>query len=129
MKIKLTTVYVDDQEKALHFYTDVLGFTVRARTRAEVPGGATLHIVYIELGGTTVELMNYEGVAPGPAPTGLHLGYNLIALEVEDMAKALDYLKGKGVPVVWGPMIREKQFARAEITDPNGYHIELRQWY
>ncbi|HEV2470744.1 MAG TPA: VOC family protein [Candidatus Sulfotelmatobacter sp.] len=26
MKIKLTTLYVDDQEKALRFYTDVLGF-------------------------------------------------------------------------------------------------------
>jgi predicted enzyme related to lactoylglutathione lyase len=26
MKIKLTTVYVDDQDKALEFYTDVLGF-------------------------------------------------------------------------------------------------------
>ena len=26
MKIKLATVYVDDQEKALRFYTEVLGF-------------------------------------------------------------------------------------------------------
>ena len=26
MKIKLTNVYVDDQEKALRFYTEVLGF-------------------------------------------------------------------------------------------------------
>src|SRR3954467_7693299 len=26
MKIKLTTVHVDDQEKALRFYTEVLGF-------------------------------------------------------------------------------------------------------
>ena len=26
MKIKLTTVYVNDQEKALRFYTEVLGF-------------------------------------------------------------------------------------------------------
>src|ERR1051325_9671235 len=26
MKIKLTTIYVNDQEKALRFYTDVLGF-------------------------------------------------------------------------------------------------------
>jgi hypothetical protein len=26
MKIKLTSVYVDDQEKALRFSTDVLGF-------------------------------------------------------------------------------------------------------
>ena len=27
MKIKLTSAYVDDQEKALRFYTEVLGFT------------------------------------------------------------------------------------------------------
>ena len=27
MKIKLTSVYVDNQEKALRFYTEVLGFT------------------------------------------------------------------------------------------------------
>ena len=30
MKIKLTSVYVDDQEKALHFYTDVLGFAKKS---------------------------------------------------------------------------------------------------
>ncbi|MGH6872755.1 MAG: VOC family protein [Rhizomicrobium sp.] len=30
MKIKLTSVYVDDQEKALRFYTDVLGFTKKS---------------------------------------------------------------------------------------------------
>jgi predicted enzyme related to lactoylglutathione lyase len=30
MKIKLTTLYVDDQDKALRFYTEVLGFTKKA---------------------------------------------------------------------------------------------------
>ena len=30
MKIKLTTLHVDDQEKALHFYTEVLGFVKKA---------------------------------------------------------------------------------------------------
>ena len=30
MKIKLTSVYVDDQEKALRFYTEVMGFTKKA---------------------------------------------------------------------------------------------------
>ena len=30
MKIQLTNVYVDDQEKALHFYTEVLGFVKKA---------------------------------------------------------------------------------------------------
>src|SRR5512140_1112512 len=30
MKIKLTSVYVNDQEKALRFYTEVLGFVKKA---------------------------------------------------------------------------------------------------
>jgi predicted enzyme related to lactoylglutathione lyase len=30
MKIKLTTVYVDDQDKALRFYTEVLGFAKKS---------------------------------------------------------------------------------------------------
>ncbi len=30
MKIKLTTVYVDDQDKALRFYTEILGFQKKA---------------------------------------------------------------------------------------------------
>jgi predicted enzyme related to lactoylglutathione lyase len=30
MKIKLTSVYVDDQDKALRFYTEVLGFAKKA---------------------------------------------------------------------------------------------------
>jgi predicted enzyme related to lactoylglutathione lyase len=30
MKISLTTVYVDDQDKALRFYTEVLGFVKKA---------------------------------------------------------------------------------------------------
>ena len=30
MKIKLASIYVDDQDKALRFYTEVLGFTAKA---------------------------------------------------------------------------------------------------
>lgn len=30
MKIKVTSIYVDDQEKALRFYTDVMGFQKKA---------------------------------------------------------------------------------------------------
>jgi predicted enzyme related to lactoylglutathione lyase len=30
MKIKVTSIYVDDQNKALHFYTEVLGFAKKA---------------------------------------------------------------------------------------------------
>src|SRR5260370_29218629 len=33
MKIKVTSVYVDDQSKALRFYTEVLGFAKKADIR------------------------------------------------------------------------------------------------
>ena len=74
-----------------------------------------LNLAYLDLGGTTVELITYEGAKIAPAPTGEHLGYNLIALEVDDMQAAVKYLKTRGVEVVWGPLVREK-YARAEIT-------------
>jgi len=44
------------------------------------------------------------------------------------MEKTADYLRTKGVDIVWGPRVRET-YSRAEICDPNGYHIELRQWF
>jgi hypothetical protein len=44
------------------------------------------------------------------------------------MHKTADYLRTKGVDIVWGPRVRET-YSRAEICDPNGFHIELRQWF
>jgi len=55
LKIKLTSVYVDDQDKALRFYTEVLGFVKKADfsqgpyrwltvASAEEPDGAELQL-------------------------------------------------------------------------------------
>ena len=52
----------------------------------------------------------------------------MIALEVDDMQKTITDLKSKGVDVVWGLRVRET-YSRAEICDPNGYRIELREWF
>ncbi len=37
-------------------------------------------------------------------------------------------LKEKGVEAAWGP-VKRPDYARAEIRDPDGNPIELRQWY
>jgi glyoxylase I family protein len=112
-----------DEERAVRFYTDVLGFSVRSRH--SVPGG--LKLVYLELGGTTMELMTWTETTPAPRIEGEHLGYRMMALEVDDMQAALDALKARGVPCTWGPLVRPT-YARAEIRDPDGNPIELRQW-
>ena len=127
-RIDHVELITDEPERTEKFYTDVLGFKARGRNRVPQANNAVLNLVYLDLGGTTVELMSYEGARPSAAPTGLHLGYNLIALEVDDMTKALDYLKRHGVEAVRGP-VTLKDSVRAEVTDPNGYHIELRQWF
>jgi catechol 2,3-dioxygenase-like lactoylglutathione lyase family enzyme len=128
-RIDHVEIVTDQPDQTESFYTDVLGFRVRARDRIERSGlGVPIDLVYLELGGSVVELISYDGVTVDPAPPGEHLGYRMIALEVEDMQQAADYLKQKGIDVVWGPRFTET-YARAEICDPNGFHIELRQWF
>ena len=128
-RIDHVEIVTDQPERTEEFYTDVLGFTVKARDRVERSGlGVPIDLVYLELGGTTVELITYDGVKVDPAPQQEHLGYSMIAIEVEDMDRAAAYLKTKGVDIVWGPRVAPT-YARAEIRDPNGYCIELRQWF
>ena len=128
-RIDHVEIVTDQPDKTVAFYTDILGFKVRERDRIERSGlGVPIDLVYLELGGTTVELITYDGAKVDPAPQKEHLGYRMIALEVDDMQKTADELKEKGVDIVWGPMVRDT-YARAEICDPNGYHIELRQWF
>jgi catechol 2,3-dioxygenase-like lactoylglutathione lyase family enzyme len=115
-------------EETIRFYTEVLGFAVRSRDRIPATPLGPLDLVYLDLGGTTVELMCYPEARPEPASRGERLGYRMMALEVEDMQRALGHLAAKGVEPVWGPKVRER-YARAEIRDPDGNHIELRQWF
>jgi glyoxylase I family protein len=42
--------------------------------------------------------------------------------------RALEMLKARNIEPSWGPMKRP-DYARAEIRDPDGNPIELRQWY
>lgn len=114
-------------ERAVAFYTEVLGFRVRSRASVPATPLGPLEIAYLELGGTTVELMCYPQANPAPREAGERLGYRMMALEVDDMDAALAYLKAKGIEASWGPKKRP-DYARAEIRDPDGNSIELREW-
>jgi catechol 2,3-dioxygenase-like lactoylglutathione lyase family enzyme len=116
-------------ERTVAFYTGVLGFRERERSRIpETPSGP-LDLVYLELGGTTVEVMCYpQAKTIAPRSSEQRLGWQCLALEVEDIDAALKALNAKGVATAWGP-IKRPDYARAEIRDPDGNPIELRQWY
>ena|SRR5215469_17649863 len=78
-RIDHVEIVTDQLDRTVQFYTDVLGFTVKARDRIERSGlGVPIDLVYLDLGGTTVELIRYHGAAVDPAPQTEHLGYRML---------------------------------------------------
>lgn len=115
-------------ERVLAFYTGVLGFRERERMAIPQTPSGPLELVYLELGGSTIEVMCYpEAKSIPPRGGDVRLGWQCLALEVEDMDGALRTLKAHGVEAAWGP-VKRPDYARAEIRDPDGNPIELRQW-
>ncbi len=63
-RIDHVEIVTDRPGETVAFYTDVLGFTVRERDRIERSGlGVPIDLVYLELGGTTVELITYRSIS------------------------------------------------------------------
>ncbi len=113
-----------DFDKTYGFYTEVLGFKEKSRMKMDRP--PMQEIVFAELADSVIEFIRVDNPAPASKDT-IHAGYVRIALEVEDMAKAVEYLKSKGVAISREPMDLGTSI-RGEITDPDGLSIELREW-
>ena len=123
-RIDHVEIVAQDFERSIVFYTEVMGFTLKERMLVPVP--PLEEIAYLSLGGTVLELMRVKG-AVLPAAEPWSTGYRMMALEVENMDQALKYLEGKGILPTWGPVSLGPS-KRAEIHDPDGLPIELRQW-
>lgn len=111
-------------ERTIDFYKNVLGFRLNLRIPVDVP--PMKEVIFMELGDTVIEIISAENPAPA-SKEAWQVGYRAIALEVENMNEAVEYLSGKGValsrePVDLGTSIR------AELRDPDGLTIELREW-
>ncbi|MEP7245819.1 MAG: VOC family protein [Gammaproteobacteria bacterium] len=108
MRIKLNSIFVDDQEKALRFYTHVLGF-VKSQ---EIPAGEYrwLTVRSPEAGGAELSLEPNENPAAKTYQEALFKqGVPCTAFEVDDVSSELDRLKAQGVvftmpPTVMGPV-------------------------
>jgi glyoxylase I family protein len=109
MQIKLTSIMVDDQDKALKFYTEILGF----RKKLEIPVGEYRWITVVSPEGPdTLEL----SLEPNANPAGKTFqqamfaqGIPLAAFEASDIAKEYTRLKAQGVaftrePTPMGPV-------------------------
>lgn len=97
MKIKLSSLLVEDQDKALRFYTEVLGFV----KKTEIPMGEFKWLTVVSPeGAQDIELV-LEPIGFPPARTYqkalFDAGIPLTAFAVEDIQKEYDRLKKRGV--------------------------------
>ena len=123
-RIDHVEILPSDVERTIKFYTEILGFKIKQRKRIEKP--PLEEIVYLELNGTVIELLSVKNPVP-PSTEQWQIGYKRVAIEVEDMDKAIEYLTQKGIEISQGP-VTSGTSKRAEINDPDGLSIELRQW-
>ncbi len=112
-----------DFDRSMAFYQDVLEFRLMSRTSMQA--GPLKEIAYLQLGDSVIELLRLEN--PAPKPASVTVGYRAIALEIESMEAAITYLRDRNVFVTWGPLDLGVSI-RAEINDPDGLTIELREW-
>ena len=126
MKIKLTSIMVDDQDKALKFYTGVFGFV----KKHEIPVGAYRWLTVVSpQGPDDVEL----SLEPNANPAGRTFqeamftqGIPVAAFEVDDIEAEWSRLKGLGVAFVQNPT-RTGPVTIAVCSDTCGNLIQLYQ--
>ena len=83
-------------------------------------------MIYLKLGDTMIEVISAEKPAM-KSEEAWQVGYRAIALEVEDMEKAVEYLQERGIAIAREPVDLGTSI-RGEIRDPDGLTIELRKW-
>jgi catechol 2,3-dioxygenase-like lactoylglutathione lyase family enzyme len=104
MRITVTSVFVDDQDKALRFYTDVLGF----RKKTEIPLGAArwLTVVAPDQPDGTELLLEPDG-HPAVRPFKAALvadGIPFTSFSVDDVSGEVERLKSHGVRFTQEPL-------------------------
>ncbi len=125
MRFLHTMIRVNDLEESLRFYCDGLGMTLLRRQ--DYPGGRfTLAFVgYGDEATHTVLELTYNW---DTHQYEIGNGFGHVAIGVEDIYKACDDLRARGVKVVRepGPM-KHGGSVIAFVEDPTGYRIELIQ--
>lgn len=120
-QVLYASVPVTDQDRALDYYTNVLGFEKR------VDNGDTGGPRFVSVGanGQDFSLILWPGTPGEPQPVGDHVPA-AYTLEVDDCRSSFDELKERGVNFVtdvlefpWGWI--------AVFEDPDGNRLQIRQ--
>jgi catechol 2,3-dioxygenase-like lactoylglutathione lyase family enzyme len=126
VRIKLTSVFVDDLDKALRFYTDVLGF----RGKRRIPVGKYDFVTVVspqEPDGTELLLEPDENPAAKAFTQAMYeQSIPRATFFVDDVQREYDRLKQQGVRFIMEPT-RLGQQTTAVFDDTCGNYIQIVQ--
>jgi len=113
---------VEDLDRSLAFYTEVLGIELKHRAEA---------FAQLETGATRLALFTREAMSTTlgmvlKTPTGDAPGFEL-GFKVDDVDEAFRELRESGAPEVIAPTDRLWGQRTAYVRDPDGHLIELAQ--
>ena len=116
-----TTMLVSDQDRALDFYTNVLGL----EQRVDNPTPDGLRFLTVGVNGQDFQLVLWPGTPGQAQPTQGRIPPSC-TIETDDVRKTYEELKARGVTFVsdvlefpWGWV--------AQFDDPDGNRLQLRQ--
>ncbi len=130
MKIQLTIVYVNDQEKALHFYSEVLGFV----KKADFSQGSYRWLTMAspeEPEGTELQLaLNDNPAAKAYQQAMFEQGQPAVMFFTEDVQADYERMKARGAEFIMPPTdVTASKIAKLNDTCGNLIQItELKRW-
>jgi lactoylglutathione lyase len=115
-------VTVEDYERALAFYRDVLGLPVVESWDTPTGSGAVL-----DAGRATLELLS---VAQAELVDDVEVGARVagpvrLALEVDDSARTADELVAGGAELIAGPVVTPWSHRNVRVRAPDGMQLTL----
>ena len=131
-RISHTGVWVTDQDAALAFYRDKLGFEVR--TDVTIPEFGNMRWLSVALPGQDI-VLQLQGIGTAPLDEGtreqieavLAKGYNPpLIFQVDDCRATIEELRERGVEISQEPA-EEFYGVDAGIRDPSGNSIRITQ--
>jgi predicted enzyme related to lactoylglutathione lyase len=117
-RVVYVAVMVSDQDKALDFYTNVIG--LERRSDYPTPAGPRFLTVGVE--GQDFELVLWPGT-----PARSEAGSAVYTIEVEDCRTAFETLKSRGVKFEPPEMLEFAWGYAARFQDPDGNLLQVRE--
>lgn len=117
-KVPYVALMVSDQDKALDFYTNVIGF----EKRGDLPTPQGPRFVTIGVTGQDFDLVLWPG-----RPAEAELGSAVYTIEVDDCREAFETLKGRGVTFGPSEVLEFPWGYAARFKDPDGNLLQVRE--